>query len=288
MSKTVFLHIGFGKTGTSAVQEFFFHNRMCFLRQGLCYPSVGLTPYAHHGLALFQQPEMPPGVENLYHGVIEEINASPASRVLISSEGFCFLKPAYIAKVRALLAPYDVKIIFYVRNQTRLVESTYLEWQKAGLDYQKSIGNFFKVASKAFDFEVRLEPWIKEFGQENIIARVYDRRAIGEDTSLDMMKLLGLERTPDIGHVNLRSNPSILPEFSEFVTKMDEAGVDPEHRKKLIAELLSLSQRFKAHANHSLVSEEFKRDIREHYRESNARFASRYLTESEAGIILAN
>jgi len=286
--KTIYLHIGFGKTGTSSVQEFFFGNREEFANQDLQYPMTGLIPYAHHGLALFQFTEMPEGVQNLYLDLLEEIRNSPCSKVLLSSEQFCFLKKAYVAKVGSLFSEFKVKIIFYVRTQTKLIESTFLEWQKADLDYKGNIDNFYNVAKRGFDFSLRLQPWIEVFGSDSIVVRVYDKKAIGDDTCLDVMKVLGLGLNEKVSEANLRSNISLLPEFSKILGLVDKSEIAKDQRKLIVNELLQLSKYFKQSSSCSLLSEELKRDILNHYASSNELLSQQFLSKNDRKIFLGN
>lgn len=286
--KTIYIHIGFGKTGTSSVQEFFFGNREEFAKQDLQYPMTGLTPYAHHGLALFQLPEMPKGVQNLYAELLEEMLNSPCSKILLSSEQFCFLKKAYVAKMKDILADFQVKIIFYVRAQTKLIESTFLEWQKADLDYRGNVDNFYKEAKRGFDFLLRLQPWIEEFGSDSIIVRVYDKKVIGEDTCLDVMQVLGLELNEKISEKNIRSNISLLNEFSKILALVDKTEVPKDQRRLIVHELLQLSKLFKRSSTNSLISEELKSEIVKHYTPSNELLSQQFLSENDRKVFLGN
>ena len=284
--KTIYIHIGIGKTGTSSVQEFFFNNREEFARQGVYYPLTGIAEYAHHGLALFQSPEMPEGVEALYKNLKREISLSSANSVFISSEQFCFLKKPYVSKVKEMFSEFPVKIIFYVRDQCKLIESTYLEWQKAGLDYKGSIENFYNQEKKAFDFTLRLQFWIEEFGAENIVVRVYDKRIIGDDTCHDVMKLLKLETNNNITGRNIRSNPSLLPEFSNLLCILDQEKIQLAHRRQIIHELLALSKTFKSASTVRLIPLELREQIKKFYKLSNQAIAKQFLNEEESKILL--
>ena len=42
MKKKLYLHIGMGKTGTTALQHFFWDNRDILAAKGICYPKVGI------------------------------------------------------------------------------------------------------------------------------------------------------------------------------------------------------------------------------------------------------
>lgn len=284
--KTIYLHIGFGKTGTSAVQQFFFSNQEELAELGLLYPATGRTCYAHHGLALYEPVEMPKGVEGLYKTLLEEIASTPANRILISSEQFCFLKRLYIVKIKELLSGYDVKVIFYVRSQLKLIESTFLEWQKAGWKYKNNIEQFYKETKASFDFSVRIQPWIEEFGIDNIIVRVYDYRTIGDNTCLDVMKILGIKLTNKMREVNNRANPSLIPEFSTLISIIDRDEAAKDHRKEIVGELLALSRIFKPASTHKLIGEKLRSEIEGYYKTSNHTFSIQLLKQEDADVFL--
>lgn len=249
---------------------------------------TGLTPYAHHGLALFQLPEMPDGVQNLYADLLEEIHNSPCSKVLLSSEQFCFLKKAYVEKIKDIFADFQVEIIFYVRAQTKLIESTFLEWQKADLDYRGNIDNFYNKVKRGFDFSLRLQSWIEAFGSDSVIIRVYDKKVIGDDTCLDVMQVLGLVLNEKFSAVNIRSNISLLPEFSKILALVDKTEVPKDQRKLIVHELLQLSKLFKRSSTNSLVSQELKAEIVKHYAASNDQISRQFLSENDRKVFLEN
>ncbi len=287
-SKTIFIHIGFGKTGTSSVQEFFFINRKVFEEQGLQYPTTGLTPYAHHGLAQFQSTKMPVRIQNLFLDLLEEIAVNSCNKILISSEQFCFLKKPYVVKLKELLAGFQVKVIFYVRPQLRLIESTFLEWQKSGMDYKGSIDDFYKHAKRGFDFSQRLKPWVDVFGSDSITVRVYDKKVIGESTCLDMMNILGLKYNSDVKNINIRSNLSILPEFSAILGLVDKAKITNRPRKEIVDELISLSAKFEEVSTSALISGQLKIEIESFFKDSNQSIAREFINEADSLVFLGS
>ena len=250
------------------------------------YPTTGLTPYAHHGLALFESIEMPESIQNLYLTLLKEIAESSCDRVLISSEQFCFLNKPYVTKLRALLEGFQVKIIFYVRPQSRLIESTFLEWQKAGMSYKGKIDDFYKNEKRGFDFSLRLQSWIDEFGSDSITVRVYDKKIIGENTCLDMMNILELELNSSIKEANVRSNPSLLAEFSTVLGLIDKGEITKELRKEIVNELLSLSEKFRGASTSVLISSQLQIEIESFYKDSNHSVALQYINDADSEIFL--
>ena len=51
MKKKLYLHIGMGKTGTTALQHFFWENRKALAAHDICYPELGVQSSAHHLLS---------------------------------------------------------------------------------------------------------------------------------------------------------------------------------------------------------------------------------------------
>lgn len=281
------IHIGFGKTGTTAIQDFFFHHRGALAKAGFLYPEIGLRGTGHHDLAQLSAKELTPILRSHYRTIAHQLKDNPNRSVILSSEFFCFMHPNYIRQVAEIFEGEQVKILFYVRPQISLVESTYMQFQKVGKDYHGDIGRFFSFHRQAFDFFARIAPWVENFGEEAILARLFDRRIIGEDVRADITKLLGVDSIIEIGDVE-KSNISLLPEYSKLVTHIDELCPSTKSRQAIMDELLSLSSRVAKTPGFSLLDDELKRGIIEHYTESNSLFAERFLDDQQAFLLLAH
>ena len=281
---TLYIHIGFGKTGTTAIQDFFFENRDTLLRSGLLYPENGLSGTGHHKLAILEQKTPPVEVERQCQILRHLVNANSTHSTLISSENFCFMYPSYIQRIASLLQGCEVKIIFYIRSQPHLIESTFLEAQKVGRDHLGTVEKFFSVHHASFDFLTRIKPWAEAFGEENIQARLYDKRVFGTDIRTDFLRFIGMAEVIEVGKYQT-SNGSLISDFSNLANIFDDSHPRAGSRQLFINELLTLSQRFKAHASKPLIDDEFKARIIEIYKDSNAEFAKRFLG-SEQGRLL--
>lgn len=142
--KTIYLHIGYNKTGTTAIQSTFFDNIKELAEQGIFYPQEcrgkRKSP-AHHSLAeslLFQigkplpdfvKPRIyshyPPDYYwQLLHQELAETNCE---KVFISSEAFSRLRGnrEQMEFVKKQFEGYQVKILVYLRDLVEYFESAY-------------------------------------------------------------------------------------------------------------------------------------------------------------------
>lgn len=287
--KTIYLHIGVGKTGTSSIQSFLSRNRNNLLELGVLYPTSGLTyngfkSHSHHGLAVFQSQNIPQDSHKLYSELLAEIDSSTQDTVIISSEHFCYVRKSYLQELKAILSNYNIKIIFYIRNQAKLIESTFLQWQKAGWDYSGSIENFYAKHRDSFNFLQLIQPWIEAFGAKNIVTKVYDRRTIGEDLCLDFLKIFNLDN--QIQSDNPKANPSLLPDFSNLLTTIDKYNISETDRKKIITDFLELSDNFKRLSYKKIISTELRNEIQNYYQESNLLVARQLLDDNDSNYFL--
>ncbi|MEN6306515.1 MAG: hypothetical protein ABFD91_02065, partial [Anaerohalosphaeraceae bacterium] len=90
-NRKLYLHIGAGKTGTSALQQFFFQNRHILQSHHITYPEIGIHNFAHHCLATscYEPKErqffMPNADTQSVDDYLEQVIALPGD-VLLSSE----------------------------------------------------------------------------------------------------------------------------------------------------------------------------------------------------------
>lgn len=244
--KTVYIHIGIGKTGTSAIQKVLYSEREAFLKHDLFIPLTGLNydNLGHHRLANYQE-SLPSNVtKDLYGELLAEISASSQSNILISSELYCYCKSEFIDFISKSFQGFSVKIILYVREQVSLVESTFLWWQAQGYDYKYNIDDFFEMAKGGFNYQWMIKSWVDKFGESAIIVKVYDRKLIGGRTlSYFFEGVYGeyiCEDSPEV------VNKSLLPCFSSLVSFLDKSFPELlkgnsdclEARKKIIQKLI--------------------------------------------------
>lgn len=262
MRKRVYIHIGTGKTGTTALQSFCHANRDLLLDKGVLYPKVGISWNAHHALAWSLQEDCPVPEderpveiskitnEQLWGDLCREIEDSPANTALISSEHFSstlffhlnkvFEKNAFfnlcdIEQIKNYFSSFDVKIVVYLRRQDQLFQSIYNQrvkdsWVRGAESYEEI---FEKIPSWLFDYEKLLSPWKDLFGKENLIVRVYEREQLGGNIYADFLGVMGYEVSPDftLPHGLAEKNTSLCREALEFMKICNLLPLDhSEHR----------------------------------------------------------
>src|SRR6056297_636961 len=136
MKNEIFIHVGAGKTGTSALQRFFRLNVSRLECAGLTIPEIAADSdtrfLAHHplsGAGRFRDVDPFP-----YWKRIARLRAR---RMLVSSEIFHsrLSHPdgiAFYEKVKKILSAWEIRIVFYIRREDQWIQSAYEQWIKTG------------------------------------------------------------------------------------------------------------------------------------------------------------
>jgi len=132
LNKTVCLHVGFDKTGTSALQRFFSDNAGPLQKCGIFYPGTGRSGlFQHHWLFApvcddAEKVGFPPqrSWDELRQALMEEVSAREEPVVLLSSEMLSQgVRLNELAALRDCFA--ETRIIVYLRRQDQYVMSAY-------------------------------------------------------------------------------------------------------------------------------------------------------------------
>ncbi len=200
--KTVYLHIGLERTGTTSLQRYCARNVNHLLRQGVLYPTRSAA-FAHGNHAPLAASYLPAGrpVDHHLRGddtrrVVDalraEIDASRAPAILISSEHLSSrLRGAQVEALARDLAPYDCKVLVCLREHFDLLSSSYATHVRSGStdtfeDYAAMVcapGNTYLRHADA------LAAWEAAFGLEAVEVIGYAR---GEDSVGAVFGRLGL------------------------------------------------------------------------------------------------
>lgn len=192
IKKKVFLHIGYSKTGTTALQHFLFDHRKMLEEHSVLYPVSCMNNHNqtnHHNLShsllvgstkpfpSYNDPKNYGETPDFYwNKIIDEIETSTCKTIILSSEAFIRFRgiPHLMQKVNDYLKDFDLKIICYIRRQDYLFESNYNHKVKAS----NSIEPFEKDMEskiKNIDYYRDLMEWATIVGKENMIVRIYSK-----------------------------------------------------------------------------------------------------------------
>lgn len=175
MKKNIlYLHVGWSKTGTSAIQKQIHLQHQSFLDKGILYPkSLQWNDHSHHNFALsfkgngVYQSGMSP-VEAL-DALKNEMQTSEADNVLISSE----LSPFYFANQRFRHFVNEsfnsVKVLFTVRRQSDLLLSLFNQLVKdPNIRYSSSLFTLAMRNIGWLNYFSSVKRWSDVVGRDNI------------------------------------------------------------------------------------------------------------------------
>jgi len=154
--KKLFLHIGCGKTGSSALQLWLAENRRYLSKYNIEYPLFSKEKYDEYeitsgnGVPLFQEIK-----KRQEYGLLEKILKQSKKNILFSSETFqgFVLKELHTIHLLAEKYHYDVHIIVYVRDVYDIMYSSYLQFVKRHL-YTDTFFDMIKNLKAIQQFDV--------------------------------------------------------------------------------------------------------------------------------------
>ncbi len=234
--KRVILHIGWEKTGTTAIQNFCGRNTKWLHRHDIDYPSVNDTSqhvFIHTELAT----KNPQRIRTLIDRVRTIVDESPCPTVIFSHETL-HLDDATV--IREMLAPYDTRIIAYVRNPADAAISHFATLIRYGAlpahNLPRAVRFYAKTLIPCFDYYWALESFAANFGRENLTVRHYHPdELIGNQSVSDFLAMIGLTDTDGSSWPQTRANPSIDADQLRLVARVTRAcpGLTPPQRKEL-------------------------------------------------------
>jgi hypothetical protein len=213
--KAIFLHIGYNKTGTTAIQKTFFKNRKLLVENNLFYPSLcrgDRKSNGHHSLAesllFYCKKTLPPyvnlelyrnySVDHYWKLLHTELAKTRCSNIFISSEAFSrFVEcESQIEYVKYQLKDYSVKILIYIRDQIEYFESAYNQAIKHDNE-TCTIQKLLRESWLSMSYNKVIEQWANIFGEENIIVRVYDKSIFPNGVVTDILQCIGFDHLTD-------------------------------------------------------------------------------------------
>jgi hypothetical protein len=244
--KTLLLHIGMGKTGTTVLQEFFWENRDALAMRGICYPEIGSQSAAHHLIS----PHHPPFLLGIGwrfltpRDWIDAVQAMPQNRILMSSELMFSGDHDRIGPfLDEISKVFDVKIIIYLRRPDNAIMAAYNQQVKAG-NQIRGIEAMVKKQLPRFDYLDVIKRW--ENANTRMIVRPYEHSQLKDgDVIADFLahvleidSLAGF-KIPIAGS---NANPRFATMALDFKVMINNLISDMEASAKFNAPLIEYSQ----------------------------------------------
>lgn len=216
--KSVILHIGFEKTGSSAIQSFCARNRVWLGERNLDYPTIGNRPQ-HAVINARLASKNPARIHALIAEVRGLIESSPCDTVVFSHESLHLHNPQVLG---LMLAGYDTRIVAYLRDPTQAAISHFATMIRFGrLPAQspaQAVRNYSRGLLSCFDYYWKLLGFEAAFGRDRMIVRHYAPDALeGGQSTTDFLSLLGVDKTEGSSWPNAKANPSLDADQFLFV-----------------------------------------------------------------------
>ena len=284
--KTLILHAGFGKTGTTALQAFLALNRKVLAQHGISYPKAAFRGGAHHLIAPF----VPPGVSarrwtpRRPRDWLPEVLATPHPRILMSTELLAAMGPEDVKRFCAAITPHvDLRVVLYLRRQDQMIMAGDNQQVKTGINGRPTaMGLSGKIAR--FDYLARLAPWEAAVGRDNMVVLPYERaQFVQGDLFADF-----LARALDIGSTDgfarppaTDPNPALAPDALELKRLVNALVGQPRRAQRIAGALQSYSAAQSGTVPHATLSPAQCRHVLETLAPSNAEVARRYLGRAD-------
>lgn len=257
MRKKIYLHIGTHKTGSTAVQAFAARHSDELQRRGLLYPTAGRPALerlasGHHLLPWTRMEHVnwkpawgdrASDPQRVWDDLIDEIEKSSCSAVLISSEEFDVLDDEGAAFVAEKLAGHDVHVLCYLRRLDEFVQSYYTT-DVLYHGESRDIQAYAKGMRTTIDYFELIDRWRRLFGTPNVHVGFYARPALDNgDIVAGVFGKTGLDvsRIAPAAKSRFVNWGTVSPDSLEKIRRLNARGASPVRVKAevLWARLLS-------------------------------------------------
>ena len=214
--KTVYLHIGTEKTGTTTLQRFFSVNKDALLKMGYYYPNekgnnhTFLATYAAENIEKVKDLLIYQNIkDNISHEGFRKEIESYLTRIVTNrkkkKENIVFSNEHISARLQTIKEiitlkklfdqfDFDTKIIIYLRRQDEYLISLFNTYiQTGGTDKLLTFKDQNKEAYR-FKYYKLLKLWSDVFGRSNINVRVFEKDAfVNKDIIHDFLHTIGID-----------------------------------------------------------------------------------------------
>ncbi len=312
-AKTVYLHIGMPKTGTSSIQVFCRINRRILHKYGYDfpiilpkYPGIRIERNAHFldgsasrsTLTDFEQSSsenqrLTPSAEQQSRMEKKGFAAvhkglSEYDSVILSDESLWYLlnprwkSPLELLCKDALEHHYCIKIVVYLRRQDQFLFSQWnqrVKLSSSPLTFSEHVEDVLTHNPYILDYARSLD-WIAgQVGRENVIVRRFEKSSwVGGTIYTDFLDAVGLDPRSRVKMPKEKVNTGLLLNFAELQRQINRnPSLSEEEKDYLRRYLINTSLNRTEHTEYGLFSTEETREFLARYAEGNATVARKFL-----------
>ena len=232
MKHQIIIHIGAGKTGTSAIQQFLKNNAETLNNKGIIIPTSNfqkqgnitgelvwyfsrlIKDYEYNAARVKLQTDIE---EFISYSEEKYPNTGPKT-LLISAENLSNNDLAY-KLFEGLGKFYDLKVYFYIRRQDSYLISAWQQW------YLKVNDDFWswllRVVGHLANWRIIIEKYLEIIHKDNINVEIFERsKLIGGDIVEDFITKIGL----NINEFDFDKTTIINPSINHKIEKIIEGS----------------------------------------------------------------
>jgi len=292
MQPLMFLHMGYPKTGTTALQQFFSDNEDQLLARGILYPKTGRIGTAHYALNFSlgigeydksaHQIDRP---DSLRSALLKEASSTSLRAVLVSSEYFITVKSA--ETVSEFFRDFDVRPIIYLRRHDHAMESSYGQSVKTNAlpPWGSSIESFIMyqlgISTIPWDYLATLRKFAEAFGANKLIVRPFERTQLKPNLFADALRVMGFKGdTQEFSFPSEGLNASPTPEITYLLDLVQRANISEDVRKNAISCLIQHSNKRPPTESVAYLAPQLRNALVSRYRDSYSVIAREFLGRS--------
>ena len=305
--KTLYIHIGTAKTGTSAIQRFLRKNADLLYQKGYIFRPMPFHDYhkTYLGVPETRNAYFLHGLPRRQPGYDEEKNRArlreglsvlaawfrEKDRIILTDEATFRLlgKWDFAEQIAAWAKEQEVAVrwIVYFRRQDEYLESYYRQSAKDSMRERSDVQSYIERKLPTTDYGRNLDYLEAIYGQEQILVRVYDPagwKAAGSSIFADFLGLLGLPLTEEYQFPKkelVNASLSLNAAWIKRIVNRADAVVAPE-RKAAVNQLFNmagnaLTRQSPDDRPYTVLRPEDREAIWDALRGSNDRIAQKYL-----------
>jgi hypothetical protein len=223
MKKTLVIHGGMHKTGSSVIQRTLYANRELLLGQGILYPLTGLihdSQIGHRHYGFMKALENSAKSFDVFRQFNQEVDESACNVIIVSHEDILSPRTSILDGAKLLTEKYDVKLVCYIRDPIQYFNAKYKEWVRRQ-GFVGESADFVVEHLDYLDWDKLLKPWFKLLPTNSVVVKKYDRNSLINQSSIDdLCEVLGshwnlnikglLSDFPESNNEGLSNNETLL------------------------------------------------------------------------------
>jgi hypothetical protein len=292
----IYLHIGYPKTGSSAIQSHVFTNKKWFAERGIYIPRTGYAGALGHAfllggknysLAAGKVTHMPAGASQfeVLNKELEVASNEGFNSALLTWEGFAMLEDSGRQELGEGLGSHSVTVLAYVREQSALYQSATLQGIESlqSFSAEKLFGTGYRELAplEKYDFHTMMSGWRMAFGKScNVRTRLFDRSLLANGNVVtDFINWLQLQPDEELCMQQWEVNHSLDVKAAILLLIARSAGAKP-HQLLGLSRSLAQLPRAAGEEDKFFLSEEDLAFFTARYAQSNEAFFEAFRPEN--------